>query len=264
MQAIITLKLQEPCNLPLGYHHMLQSALYQLMKEKGCSESVYHDHGQCYEKRLFKCFTFGPLSGIYSIKGKRIEFEEKIFFEIRSSDAHCLNLIEYNIKQNGIQLGKSEIRDVEIEIHDDTVGSEDIVIRMASPICVYSTNPDTGYTDYWTPEDIWFSKLVQDNFRRKYTAFVGKPESEIHIEPLRVSARDKYVTRYKNYYITAWKGIYRLSGKRKYLDFLYQTGLGAKNAQGFGMFDIIDLTYSEFNDNIRSIKQQKCAGLPFL
>ena len=50
--------------------------------------------------------------------------------------------------------------------------------------------------------------------------------------------KDKYLTKYKGFFINGWKGIYQLSGERKYLDFLYQTGLGAKNSQGFGMFDV--------------------------
>jgi len=49
----------------------------------------------------------------------------------------------------------------------------------------------------------------------------------------------KLVTKYQGSYIEAWYGNFILSGKRKYLDFLYQTGLGSKNSQGFGMFNII-------------------------
>ena len=47
------------------------------------------------------------------------------------------------------------------------------------------------------------------------------------------------VTRYQGILIIAWYGTYRLSGECKYLDFLYQIGLGAKNAKGFGMLEIL-------------------------
>ena len=57
--------------------------------------------------------------------------------------------------------------------------------------------------------------------------------------PVKVQDRDKCVTKYKGFYITGWCGEYVLKGERKYLDFLYQTGIGSKNAQGFGMFDIV-------------------------
>ena len=49
----------------------------------------------------------------------------------------------------------------------------------------------------------------------------------------------KMVTRYQGILIIAWYGTYRLSGECKYLDFLYQIGLGAKNAKGFGMLEIL-------------------------
>ena len=62
----------------------------------------------------------------------------------------------------------------------------------------------------------------------------------MRIIPYRVRTRDRIVTNYKGQYITAYKGQYVLAGERKYLDFMYQAGLGAKNAQGFGMFDIIN------------------------
>lgn len=48
------------------------------------------------------------------------------------------------------------------------------------------------------------------------------------------------MTKYKGFYISGWLGEYELSGEAKYLDFLYQTGLGSKNAQGFGLFDVVE------------------------
>ena len=52
--------------------------------------------------------------------------------------------------------------------------------------------------------------------------------------------KDKYVTKYNDFYITGWQGIYELSGKREYLEFLYYVGIGERNSQGFGMFEIIE------------------------
>ena len=49
----------------------------------------------------------------------------------------------------------------------------------------------------------------------------------------------KMVTRYKGILITAWYGTYKLSGKCKYLDFLYQTDFGAQNTQRFEMIEML-------------------------
>lgn len=82
--------------------------------------------------------------------------------------------------------------------------------------------------------------MVNDNFYRKYQAYYGVvPCSSISMELHGDGIPKKMVTRYKNSYITAWYGTYCLKGERKYLDFLYQTGLGAKNSQGFGMFELL-------------------------
>ena len=66
------------------------------------------------------------------------------------------------------------------------------------------------------------------------------PQEDLVIETVQFSEKDKYVTNYKGFYISGWYGTYRLKGKRKYLDFLYQTGIGDRNSQGFGMFDLKD------------------------
>lgn len=64
------------------------------------------------------------------------------------------------------------------------------------------------------------------------------PEDRIILTPIDVNLKDKYVTKFKDTYITAWRGDYILEGSKEYINFLYYTGLGAKNSEGFGMFSI--------------------------
>ena len=124
------------------------------------------------------------------------------------------------------------------DLMNETVEKDSIHIRMLSPICLYSTNKETKKTYFYSPEEEAFPEQVNDNFVRKYTACYGiPPNSGIEIETVNVRRRDKYVTKYKEFYLSGWLGEYRLTGERKYLDFLYQTGLGSRNAQGFGMFE---------------------------
>lgn len=68
--------------------------------------------------------------------------------------------------------------------------------------------------------------MINDNFFRKYIACYGVvPKLRIYMESICIINKNKCV-QYKNFYISGWKGIYHLYGERKYLDFLYQTGLG--------------------------------------
>jgi len=44
---------------------------------------------------------------------------------------------------------------------------------------------------------------------------------------------------YKNFLIKGWMGTFRLQGLKKALKLAYDAGLGSKNSQGFGMFEVI-------------------------
>jgi len=39
--------------------------------------------------------------------------------------------------------------------------------------------------------------------------------------------------------IKAWLGTYQIHGKPELISLAYDTGLGSKNSQGFGMFEIL-------------------------
>jgi len=150
-----------------------------------------------------------------------------------------LKMLADNIHRDGIRYGNQFYRDVEVCVSDEAIEDEHINIRMLSPLSVHSTDPSSGKTVFYGPDDDEFAERVSYNFMRKYFSCYGiMPDSGISIEPLKVSDRDKYVTKYKNFYISGWLGEYSLWGKRKYLDFLYHTGLGSKNSQGFGMFEL--------------------------
>lgn len=240
MQLIVKHSVEGGLRLPINYHHFLQSAIYHnLCSDIGYSDFV-HDRGYQNHSRVFKMFSFGPIRGKYSIEGKEIVFHENISFEIRTPDVLMVQILQDNIARKGLHYLNRQFKNVNVTRFDRTVEAEEIRIKMFSPICVYSTDDATGKTVYYSPEDARFAELINANFRRKYRAYYGtEPESDIEILPLELGSKDKYVTQYKGIYITAWKGKYVLKGKRKYLDFLYQAGIGSKNAQGFGMFEVM-------------------------
>lgn len=240
MRIKITHTVPKILDLPINYHHMLQSMIYGALDDEPVLGRYLHDRGASYGKRNYKLFTFSLLQGKYEIHDKRILFREQVSFKIGSSEPVVLRNIAEHIEKNGLDYGDTHISDVQITYQDDTIEEECVNIRMLSPLCVYSSDRENGHVVFYKPEDAEFSRLINDNFKRKYLACYGvEPETGVQIVPLKVSQRDKYVTRYKNFYISGWLGQYTLKGNRKYLDFLLQTGLGGKNSQGFGMFEKI-------------------------
>jgi len=50
----------------------------------------------------------------------------------------------------------------------------------------------------------------------------------------------KQLSRFGGTIIEGWFGDFLLHGAPELLDLLYQTGLGAKNSEGYGMIDLLD------------------------
>lgn len=235
----IHMELERPLSIPINYHHILQSIIYNNMADGAGSSGFYHDGGYTAGGRSFKLFCFSLLRGKYSVAGKRITFTDSADFQVRSPEVNVIREVAGNVSQRGIYFGREHIANVSAQLSNQEIESSEILVKMISPMTVYTTDPDSGRTWFYDPSDPIFARAIQDNFLRKYKAYYGIwPDSEIYIEPYKVSDRDKYVTAYKNFYITGWRGYYVLSGERQYLNFLYQAGLGAKNSQGFGMFEV--------------------------
>lgn len=240
MQLTVQFDINEPLTLPISYNHILQSILYQTLSTQPHFSDLLHNRGFTYGSRQYRLFTFSLLEGSYKVRNKRITFYDHVSFEVRSPESYLIRVLCRGFRENGIVFSRRRIENVRADMSDVSVEEPDIFVEMRTPIVVYSTDPESRRTTFYTPVDEEYSLLLNDNFVRKYQAFSDNmPESGVLIEPWQIRNKDKFVTNYKGQYITGWKGVYRISGARKYLDFLYQTGIGGKNAQGFGMFDIL-------------------------
>ena len=240
MQLLLFIKLEQPVTVPINYHHILQSIVYKDLSHSSEMSEFIHDMGYTFGERQYKMFQFSHLQGKYHICQKQITFDEYITLEIRSPENRVIQLLAWWFHEKGIWFGDIHCQDVEVELRDYTIEESEIMIRMKTPITVYSTDEESRSVYYYAPDDEMFYEKVNDNFVRKYSAYYGvMPTSSIHLQPVLITEKDKFVTRYKQSYITGWYGTYRITGKRKYLDFLYQVGLGGKNSQGFGMFQLL-------------------------
>ena len=240
MQLIVHIGLDEPLSLPINYNHILQAVIYRALDVMPDYSAFLHGSGFARGQRNYKLFQFSQLNGVYQIQNKRITFSDSVTFEVRSPEPLLIRLIADSIWNRGITFGDRTYTDVQLELYDYTVEKQELLIRMKSPMTAYSTDLQENRTHYYGPQDEEFYALLKDNFCRKYQAYYGVfPHQAIDIRLAEEKLPRKLVTRYKSGYINAWYGMYSLKGERKYLDFLYQTGLGGKNSQGFGMFEVM-------------------------
>lgn len=222
---------------PLNYNYQFQSAIYALLRESEFYSDFIHNGGYGKEQQ-FKLFTFGTPQGQHEIVNKKIYYNEGFEFEIRSvSDEFCEIIKNAVISKGSIKLFNYQCDIEEMKIHKNQINSTAVKIKTQSPI-VIKTNTQDGRTIPYSPNQKEFYTLIDVNYNNKYKAFYGH-ESLTNITLLPVADIKKIVTSYKNIWITAYHGIFELHGTKQSLDFLYDTGLGMKNSQGFGMFDIV-------------------------
>lgn len=241
MRIKIQLDLGEPLALPLGYHHILQSAFYHALSAQDEELGrLVHDPVQNKNQRRYKPFCYSQLSGAYLIDSKYIIFHNKASLIFSTNNENLMITMKRSLWKNGLKIQGKSI-DVELtELKEPDLSSGSIRIKMLSPVAVLSTDILTKKTTFFKPWTKEFEEAIIQNYTGKYQQFFDRePTKKLGIELLKLSSKNKYVTTYKGTYITAWRGEYRLEAEPKGLEMLYDIGLGSKNAQGFGLFEII-------------------------
>lgn len=237
MQLLITLSNPNRVAFPLACNHQIQSAIYGAIRRDAELAEFIHERGFGGGEDIFKLFTFGNLNGACRIEGKSIRFFSDIELEIRSvSRELCAALNNALLPGENLRLFSTALSIKKTELAVRHIECDSAVVKTASPIVAKRKCGEK--TVYYSPEQNEFAELININFIKKYAVFYGEPPKQrIVISPR--GASKKVVTEYKKYYITAYAGEFELSGNAESLDFLYNTGLGSKNSQGFGMFDIV-------------------------
>lgn len=242
----LELKTVTPVSLPLAYNSLQQGAIYNLISTRDSYSDFLHDEGYSSGRGTFKAFCFGPFQGASLVNRttKTITFKDKVDWEIRSHDPEfCDAFLEGLRRKASLTFGRCEMDIVSCEAMEADILSKSLLIRMRSPLVIYNTLvvEGTSKTIYHDPLDAGYEKMIDDNFRNKYLSVCGEePMGGISLTFDRITAADKCVTHFRDTWITGWRGIYRLKGSIENLVFAYETGLGVKNSEGFGMFDVVD------------------------
>lgn len=223
--------------LPINYRPLVHGLIYRAMADDPEYSARLHDINPEDKKiRPFKGFTFSPLEGPYTIAGSAIWFHNGASLEIRSVDPVLIHLLYRHFSQAGsIVLGTKTIAVSACQITDTHLNTDRAVIRMISPAVAYVTD-DQKHTVYFQPDDARFYSALIRNAERKNTAFQPHVPFRLSIRSLNEGLPRKQFSRFKKTYITGWFGRYLLEGAPEVIDLLYQTGIGAKNSEGFGLF----------------------------
>ena len=242
MQLTLIFQSPGPVRLPIQYNHLVQGLIYHGL-ENPVLRKFLHEQGFPFEKRRFKLFTFSRLMGqktsFQQEKGQLI-LDPPLNLVICSPIPIILQELGTSFLRRGrARLGQTQLEVSQINVDDPCISEKRAVVRMLSPLTVYSTLPSTNgrnFTYYYSPFEPRFSELIHANLIKKFKLIRGGPplNENFIIEPLNVTEKDHKITRYKNFIVKGWMGDYELRGDPDLLQVALNAGLGAKNSQGYG------------------------------
>ncbi|MEW5803932.1 MAG: CRISPR-associated endoribonuclease Cas6 [bacterium] len=244
MRITVSLASETQVVLPFEHNQLIQGMIYRNLPPE--SATRLHQEGFLHQNRRFKLFTFSrilasPLVDNYS---KYFIFTKDIKFVIASPiNWFMQDFAEYMVKQEFVMLGKNKLRPESISIHLPKSFPERVKIVMLSPVTVYSTlqKGDGGKkTYYFSPFENEFTEQIEANIKKKFEILYSKKcDYTLRITPLFSGNKNERILTYKDFIIKAWEGVYELKGTPELLDVAYNTGIGAKNSQGFGCFEVM-------------------------
>ena len=235
MQILLKFNLNEVFSVKFNYNHQLQSAIYAKLKEAGMSDFLHNN--ATIPPESYKGFTFGPLKGKYEIRENQLHFSENISFEFRSPDFTLCNALQRSFETDrAIHLFDRTIELAEMNFSNRHINKNECLFKAVSPVIASDVN-ENGKTTFYAPEDGRFIELLNINFQNKYCSIMGEKAEKLLIEP--IGNHRKIVTKYKGIWLNGYIGKYKISGNNKYLEFIYNAGLGKRSSQGFGFIEII-------------------------
>ncbi len=233
----------EHLSVPMAHKHQVQGLLYHMLSADPEYSAFTHGQGFGADGKTFRMFVFSDLRGPYRIEHRRLYYPKGFELIVRSSETRFLSVLQTALLERKDWMFCGNPIEVEsYTVRRSAVRSRSVRIRMLSPLTVYETER-SGHTHYFHPNEPAFYAAVCTNAAHKWSSRMGEiPCPDFSIEPAyrRYSEKAHVVTTYKGSYINAWNGEFLLKGDVRLLNLLYQTGLGGKNGQGFGMFEVLD------------------------
>ncbi len=234
--------------VPVQYNHLLQGLIYTNL-DRSLSRWL-HDEGHAYGERRFKLFSFSRLFGKREARNGHIRFVGPSYFYLSSVDAEILgSLAEHLLTKPAVRLGSVRcwVAEVGVEPEPRVDWAYPVLVKTLSPITTYSTlqTPDgKKKTYYYAPQEEEWSESLVYNVARKAKALdwstdVDEDLRGAYVKPRKVGKTDQQILSFKGFWIKGWTGLYEVNLPEPYFRLAYDAGFGSKNAQGFGMVEVV-------------------------
>lgn len=259
MRVLCSFRTDGNFNLPFGYNSIIQGFIYNILPDD--ISTWVHDKGFTNEKRKFKLFCFSWIleRPIIDKENSTFYFKDEVvsFYLSSPVDKLLRDMAQTIISRQKVRIGRNNVEVEGIKVLKQPKFEDSVTVNALTPIEVHSTlTKENGkpYTYYYAPHEEEFRRLVQENAHKKWKAYnKTEPPVSLVVEPLFEDSRKFFNAQYfgtgnNKVFVKGYKGQYRLSGSPEMLEFIYDSGLGGKNSQGFGFIK------TEYNEDGQLLK----------
>ena len=239
--------------IPLNYQYPASALIYRILSNSGSDFSGWlHENGYSDDKRRFKLFTFSRLFvPRYSIENTCMKIlSDQVdwyisFLPEKGTQEFIQGLFNQQLFELGDRSARIRFRVSSVEVLPTPDFTDSMTFETLSPACIVRQEEDRS-EKYIAPDHPDAVEIVKLNLLNKYRAFYGH-DFQMNGSPFRLAV----LTKPKSSLITIKEGTPQESKIRGYvcrfqliapvelMKIMYETGLGSKNSQGFGMSGVV-------------------------
>lgn len=215
--------------LPFNYRKGIHAYIYSALNEDE-SNTLHNLDNE------IKPFVFSNIIGKYEIVDNKILFKDKCVLYIGSSYINILEeIFDFLTTNKYLSLFGNYFPLVSVEGIENNSIDGVINYRTISPVTVYDTNIDKT-THFYNPSSIEFKNKIKENIRHKYKIVYGK-ELDEYINVYNLTNIKHKVCEFKGFTYEAYEFSFKFDTKSYIHDLVMDTGIGYRNAIGFGMIE---------------------------
>lgn len=225
-------------SLPIQYRKSVMSFIKLSLSEydEQYYKKYYNDKDTIMKPYTFAMFFRNPKfeNDRIIIKDKRLELN----ISIADYETSIILYNAFNHQKNKkFSLDKNSwtLKNINMSL-DKKIDTEEITIKFMSPLVVRSHLENKDY--YYSYNDEEFKDILKINIKQQLKITDIPINLADSFDIVAINSK-KIIVKFYEKKIETTSGIFKISGDKQLLKYLYDAGIGSKRSSGFGMFQII-------------------------
>jgi len=238
--------------LPINYQYEQSACIYRILFS-GDKEyaSWLHNNGFQTDNKQFKFFNYSPfiISSYERIDNRLLIYSDTVewyitFLPDKSTESFIRGIFTDRVFQIGDKKSKVQFKVQSIEALPPVTYRPEMTFQTLSPICI-ARKEESGRTTYLPPTDPYAKQSILYSLMEKYKIYYNKPYAgDITAYDFKVlnQPKEKLITikagTPDEIKVKGYNCLFKINLPEELMSVLYETGIGIKGSQGFGMVNV--------------------------